>query len=286
MRQGQLLLILVCSAVIFTLFFFGKRSLTVEEAMALKASKKAETETQTEVKRVNFVEVIENVKTKLEKAQADSLGFLNSKVESATADLERAEALEELAEFWQRQGFVEIAAHYYIDIAELENSADKWGRAAETNSIAFKIARDSALVQHYVDKSIKSFEKALSLQPDRLDYKIGLATGLIDGRNEVMQGVLMLREVTEADSLNTKANLILGRLAIVSGQFDKAERRLRIVTQEDPMNAEAFYYLGEALGNNGKKDEAAEAFKQCKKLVKSPTFAKELDEIIKRVLDI
>ncbi len=288
MRRSQLILLLTCLGITFALFTFGKRGLTVEEALAAKAEKKAEAQNESneEGKRINFTEVIANVKTKLKKAQADSLGFLGSAVEEAEKPEQKLAALEDLADFWKRQGFMEIAAHYYVDIAELENTAEKWNRAGETNAISFKMARDSALVQHYVDKSIKSFEKALSLQPDNLDYKIGVATGLIDGRNEVMQGVMMLRDVTTTDSLNTRANLILARLAIVSGQFDKAERRLKIVTKQDPENAEAFYYLGEALANSGKKEEAAAAFEDCKKLVNSESFSSELDDLIEKMLDI
>ena len=71
--------------------------------------------------------------------------------------------------------------------------------------------------------------------------------------------------------------MILGKLAIQSGQFDKAERRLAMVVSRQPDNTEAMYFLAEAYKGLGQKEKAVEWFEQCKKLVNNPDFSAEID---------
>ena len=78
-------------------------------------------------------------------------------------------------------------------------------------------------------------------------------------------------------------NLILGRLAVVSGQYDKAIARLEKLTKQHPKNAEAFYHLAEAYRAVGKNDDAIKALEQCKKLVNDPAFSAQIDNYIQQI---
>jgi cytochrome c-type biogenesis protein CcmH/NrfG len=95
-----------------------------------------------------------------------------------------------------------------------------------------------------------------------------------------MKGVVLLREVTSKDSTNISANIILAKLAIQSGQLDKAINRLELVLSLRPDNTEAMYFLAEAYKNQGNKEKAISLFEQCKKLVNNPDFTKEIDNYI------
>ena len=77
-------------------------------------------------------------------------------------------------------------------------------------------------------------------------------------------------------------NLILGRLAVVSGQYDKAIARLGKLTTLDPKNAEAWFHLAEAYRAVGKNEEAIKSLEQCKSLVNDPAFSAQIDSYIKQ----
>ena len=94
----------------------------------------------------------------------------------------------------------------------------------------------------------------------------------------------MLRDVTAVDSINVPANFMLGRMAIVSGQFDKAIQRFERVVRQEPTNAEAYYLLADSYLAVGQKEKAIEALKNCKKLIKNPTFATEIDKYINKII--
>jgi len=121
----------------------------------------------------------------------------------------------------------------------------------------------------------------LELNPDNVDAKIALATCYTEGTGETMKGVTLLREVTQKDSNNISANIILGKLAIQSGQFDKAIKRLELVLNLRPENTEALYFLAEAYKGKGDKEKAILLFEKCKMMVNNPDFTKEIDNYIK-----
>ncbi len=72
--------------------------------------------------------------------------------------------------------------------------------------------------------------------------------------------------------------LLLGRMSIQSGQFDKAIGRFETVLQQDPENKEALYFLAQAWEGKGDKKKAIELLEKCKKLVNHPGFSKEIDQ--------
>lgn len=78
-------------------------------------------------------------------------------------------------------------------------------------------------------------------------------------------------------------NLALGRLAVVSGQYDKAAARLEKVVQLHPDNAEAYFHLAEAYRALGKKEEAIRALESCKLLVEDADFRAQIDSYINQI---
>jgi len=96
-----------------------------------------------------------------------------------------------------------------------------------------------------------------------------------------MKGVGVLRELTAKDPNHIPANLMLGKMSIQSGQFDKAILRFETVLKQEPKNKEALYFLAEAYKGKGDKKKAIELFEQCKNIVNNPSFSKDIDEYIK-----
>lgn len=190
-------------------------------------------------------------------------------------------ACKDAAEYWEKKNDLNIAAKYYKKGAFLENTEKSITFAGNLFLAILQRTGEAETRKWQALQAIECFNKALEINPNNTDNKIALATSYTDGTGETMKGVTLLREVTQADSNNVSANIILGKLAIQSGQLDKAIKRLERVLSIRPDNTEAMYFLAEAYKNQGNKQKALELFEQCKKLVDNPEFAKEIDSYIK-----
>lgn len=198
----------------------------------------------------------------------------------AAEKLNKPESYRDLAEFWEKQKDLNLAAFYYKRGAFLENT-EKSVTFAGNLFLAILQRTDKPDFRRWqAREAIEIFNKALEINPSNLDSKIALATCYTEGTGETMKGVTLLREVTQQDSNNVSANIILGKLAIQSGQLDKAIRRLEHVLMIEPKNTEAMYFLAEAYKNQGNKAKAIELFENCKRIVNSPDFSKEIDNYI------
>ncbi len=275
------MLIFVSLLLILGLFFFGQRTNTqnqpsMKDAQTMSSSPKAAS--------IDFERLSINLQQKLDSLQKDSLQLLTTVWKESQTPNDKVSALNNLAYYWERLGYVEMAANYYQKSAQVDSIAKNWKRAGDKLGLAFRIAGDSSLRSYFLENAISAYQNAKQLDTANLETQIDLASCYIDGYpnqpNLLMQGVMSLLDISRKDSLNIRANLILGRMSIVSGQYDKALNRLNIVTTHDPSNEEGFYYLGELYAVQGEKEKAKEAFNKCKKLTKNPTFAKDLDRII------
>lgn len=224
----------------------------------------------------------------IDKWQAESIAKLNEPANSkateltAKADKENTPvACKDIAEFWEKNENLNLAAKYYKKGAFLENTEKSITFAGNLLLTLMSRTEDPAVRKWQASEAIECFTKASEMNPDNLDTKIALATCYTEGTGETMKGVTLLREVTAKDSTNISANIILGKMAIQSGQLDKAVRRLELVLSLRPDNTEAMYFLAEAYKGQGNKTKAIELFEQCKKLVNNPDFSKEIDNYIK-----
>lgn len=186
-------------------------------------------------------------------------------------------ACKDLAEFWEAHDDLTAAANYYKKGAILENTEKSLTFAGQLLLVLMQRTQDQAIRTWQAKEAIDCFSRVLEKNPSNNDTKIALATCYTEGTGETMKGVTLLREVTASDSTHIAANVILGKLAIQSGQFDKAERRLAMVVSRQPDNTEAMYFLAEAYKGLGQKEKAVEWFEKCKKLVNNPDFSAEID---------
>ncbi len=191
------------------------------------------------------------------------------------------EICRDLAEYWEKKNEIDIAAYFYKNGAFLENTEKSLTFAGQLLLAIMSRTDNQPIRRWQAMEAIECFEKTLQLNPENIDAKVALATCYTEGTGETMKGVTLLREVTQKDSTNISANIILGKLAIQSGQFDKAQRRLEMVLGLRPDNTEAMYFLAEAYKGLGQKDKAIEMFEKCKTLVNNPDFAREIDNYIK-----
>ncbi len=239
---------------------------------------------------IDFERLVGNLKDKIPNSQKEKIVAAEKKLTAAKQIPQRIEALTSLVKCWEDVRYWEIAALYQRQIAQTDSTKQHWQQAAERLSTSFRISEDSLMQAYLLQKAVAAYQTLLKIDSTDTNAKINLAACYIDGyptlTPKVMQGVFILREITQRDSTNIEANMVLARAAITSGQYDRALERLQRVVRHDPQHAEAYYFMGEVYNALGNKEKSIEAFKECKKTTKNPTFAAELDKIIKQLSNL
>jgi cytochrome c-type biogenesis protein CcmH/NrfG len=128
--------------------------------------------------------------------------------------------------------------------------------------------------------AVALFEQAQAMAPSDTT-KMDLAAAYIDGAGETMKGVQMLLGIVRENPSNVPAALMLGKMAIESGQWDKATARFESVLKIDPDNREALYFLAESYKGSGNRAKAIETFERVKKAVGNPDFSRDIDAYLK-----
>ena len=185
-----------------------------------------------------------------------------------------------LAKTWQQHKQFPVAAYYYAKAAKLENSEKKLNFAGQFFLDILHDAGSAEMQMWEAEEAVACFQRSLELNPDNDTAKMALAAGYIEGTGETMKGVQLLLGIVREKPGNIAANLMLGRMSIQSGQYDKAIQRYETVLQQEPENTEALYFLAEAWKGKGNKQKAIELLEKCKKIVNKPEFSRDIDEYI------
>ncbi len=195
-------------------------------------------------------------------SRADSLRNLEKSLEKLQGEA-RIAALQTLASRWEAAGFPAVGAERYRLAAELDPSNPKpWAVAGDHFFELIPGAKEDGERVDYVFHAIYCYEKTLDVNPTDYQRKIRLADCYTDYQGNVMQGVVLLREVAEADPSNADAQLRLGRFALMSGQADKAIERFRTVLSGDSLNLPARILLAQTLANSQDLAGAGETLRE------------------------
>ncbi|MEM7162688.1 MAG: tetratricopeptide repeat protein [Bacteroidota bacterium] len=125
-----------------------------------------------------------------------------------------------------------------------------------------------------------SIENAEQANVELSESEKTIKTALTLVRSEApMQGILMLRDLSEKEPDNIDAHWHLGELSVESGQFEKAIMRFEKVivldNSENPKYKKAYFYLGNLYANLSQNDKAIESFNQLLELEPSEEMKKE-----------
>jgi len=185
-----------------------------------------------------------------------------------------------LSAVWQHNNQLQVAAFYGGKAAKLENSGKKLTFAGQIFLQLMENEQSPSVQMWDAGQAVSCLEQSMKVDPDNEETKLALATGYIEGTGEPMRGVQILLAIIHDKPDDIPANLLLGRMSIQSGQYDKAVGRLETVLKKEPENREALYFLAQAYEGKGDKKKAIELLEQCKKIVNNPGFSKEIDQHI------
>jgi len=279
--KKQLILVSAGIVLLFTLFLFGRTTSSKSLAAAEKTDKSS-------VKVFDIAQYITLEKAKLTPNQYIVATKLDNSLIAANSAVNKIEANQALAAFWKDSAkSFEPYAFYISEGSKLDNSEKNLTFAARIFLNNLRAEKDEVKLNWETTSAINLFERALKLNPDNDDLKIGLGSCYIygKGRNgnpqETMQGIQQLLSVVRKDSNNMQAQMMLGVGGLVSGQFDKSIERLNKVVTLQPQNAEAVAYLADAYAGKGDKANAVKWYNVSKRLLNNPHYTEEVDARIK-----
>jgi tetratricopeptide (TPR) repeat protein len=279
-KKQPLILSLVGLVTIAILFFFGR---TTEPKKPMPAMPMASL-----AKPFDIQKFIDSSKTTISPSQAIYLSKLENGISRGDVPAQQIQAYNSLAAFWKDSiRAFEPYAHYIYESSKLENSEKNLTFAAQIFLEAIRAEHDEAKLNWETTSAVELFEKAILLNPDNQDLKIGLGSCYIFGTGrsgdpqQTMKGIQELLSVVKKDSSNMKAQFVLGVGGFVSGQYDKAIHRFTLVISSQPDNMEAIAFLADAYAAKGDKENAIKWYNVSKRLANNPEYSKEVDERIK-----
>lgn len=178
-----------------------------------------------------------------------------------------------------------FAAFYHSLKASQSEDALLWELAGDRQySVSSNDAYDPAFNQFLVQEAINSYQKAIELDSNLLDVQVKLGSIFVETSPQPMQGISLLMNVIEKDSMHVNANLSLGKFGIISGQYDKAIGRLEKVLSLQPQNTEALFFAAEAYKGLGNNQQAIVYLEKCQSLIDNEELKQEIDALMQQLL--
>jgi len=258
MTRGQFASILSSVALVLILYFGCERRAPefrgIEESRSLN------------LELVAIENLLQEAKPTLEAADLAQLTNYEMVLHDAADDSLKIEAMKKLSGKWYDLGHPAIAGHYAFEIAVLNPNEDSWAIAGTTYSICIQRAEVQELKDYCTTKAVSAFENAISVNPDNVDHKINLALAYVENptTGNPMQGIQMLLTLQETYPENVGVLTNLARLAIKTGQFDRALERLTSALRIEPDNTLANCLMVSTLQSVNRDEEAKVYMEKCK----------------------
>ncbi|MFD2889793.1 tetratricopeptide repeat protein [Chitinophaga cymbidii] len=281
MRRNQLLLIGLAVAAVTVLYAFGRITPKVQEHDHAHASGGAMPQGQAAV--ADFKDLLQKAKERVPAEKLAEITGLENTVVRGDVKSQQITAYMQLYTLWDSLNELPVAAYYLAEAAKLENSGKSLTFAANLFLDHLSHTQDAGVRMWEANNAMELLDKAIALQPNNDTLKIKLGSLLVSNTNEPMKGIAMLRDVAERNPDFLDAQLTLANFSITSGQFDKAIERMETVLKSRPDEPKALFLLAVAYQNKGEKDKAVDLLRQCRKLIKDPSLAAEIDEYIKSI---
>ncbi len=211
----------------------------------------------------NITEHLQHAKEKLTASQIAIVNQLENNISRGDVKSQLQKQYAQLANFWKDSiKAFEVYAYYLSEAAKLDNSEKNLTFAAQLILANMRGEEHEALKIWEAETASDLFERALKLDPDNDNLKVGLGScyvygkGMIGDAAETMKGIQQLLQVVRKDSGNMKAQLVLGIGGVISRQYDKAVERLNKAVAFDANNLEAVSWLADAYAGAGDKANA------------------------------
>ncbi len=188
-----------------------------------------------------------------------------------------------LALLFHEKGESVIEAYYTAQAGKAEKSKEKLERAGDLFEATSSISNSDDMKGYLLEKAVETYQNAYNLDSTNINLRMKYAGSLIEQGASPMQGIAMLLDIVKKDPNNADAQLMLGKFAMMSGQFEKAVQRLEKVISLRPQSNDALFLLAMAYENKGDKGKALEILQKCESQEKNPELKKEIGSYIERL---
>lgn len=281
-KKQQLILLGAGLLILSSLLFFGTTVAKKDPASTKTAGNKPS------APAFNIVNYVSEAKEKLSVPQLDYVNKLENSISRGDVKEQQIKVYNQLAAFWDDSLHEhELHLFYTSESAKLVNSEKNLTFAAQMMLDDLRNESNGALRGWKGEQAIDLFERAIAVNPDNVNLKVGLGSCYVFGKGmagdpqETMKGIQQLLQVVRNDSMNMQAQLVLGIGGVISNQYTKAVDRLLIVTKNQPENLEAVSWLADAYAGVGDKPNALKWYEISKRMVNNPAYSKEVDERVK-----
>lgn len=252
-------IVLATGFLLFSLLYFGfspkpKKIASIESNRVISSA------------TVDINNLIRAVQDSLSSDQRSYLITLEKEIEASENESNKTNLLKRLSSKWFEYGQPQIAGFYAEKVAEVENTVEAWSITGTTYAAAFKGKFSEKVKDFALTNATAAFENAISLDPSAMQPKVNLALCYVEKplKDNPMKGILMLVDLNKQYPDNPLVLTNLGRLAIQTGQWDKAIQRLGRAVEIDPTNRNANCLLAQAYAETGEKEKATIYMEKCK----------------------
>ena len=208
--------------------------------------------------------LLPQAKSALSPMQSSEIMALEQSLNQANADTQKVVTLlKQLSGRWYEFGNPAISGGYAEQVAALLNVDSAWSIAGTTYAICLQATADQKVRSFCMERAISTFENAISLNPQNIAHRVNLALCYAENppQNEPMKGPQMLLALNQEHPNNVLILNSLARLAIKTGQFDRAKERLEQAYVQEPQNINTICLLAQVYNAVG-DTQKAEAFAQ------------------------
>ncbi len=220
------------------------------------------------IESTDISNILQTAKSQLTALQGSEVLALEQQLKQAVTDEAKVEVLKKLSGAWYQLGQPAVAGTYAQDIAELTGTEEAWSIAGTTYAICLQNVQEDKVRSYCMNRAIKAFENAISINPGNLAHRVNLALCYTENppRDNPMKGILMLRELNEQQPDNVLVLNSLARLALKTNQLGRAMERLEQSYKIEPQNPNTVCLLAQVYQSLGQSAKASEFAQKCKAL--------------------
>lgn len=251
------LIVIALSVLLFVILIFGCDTTPPE----IRGKEKSMSQT---IEATSVQNILKQAQSKMSREELAVIDLLNKEL-NETPDSLQKDKLIALSSKWYEMGNAAMAGHYAQKVAELDNQEQSWAVSGTTYTLCLKSTEDPKIKDFCTGRAMKSFENALSLNPENVEHRINMALVKVENppNGQPMTGILELIELNKSYPNNVSIMNQLARLAIRTNQIDKAIARLNTAIAIEPDNTTTNCLLAEALTLAGKESEGEKYKEKC-----------------------
>ncbi|MBK7872556.1 MAG: tetratricopeptide repeat protein [Saprospiraceae bacterium] len=257
MTKMQLAVIGVGLALVLVLYFVFDTKPKAQKALEKSRALAAES--------TSIDALLPEAKSALSPAQSAEILALEQNLSKVSLDTQKVALLKQLSGRWYAFGNPAIAGGYAEQVATLINADSAWSIAGTTYAICLQATADQKVRNFCTERAISAFENAISLNPENVAHRVNLALCYAENppQNEPMKGPQMLLELNQQHPNNVLILNSLARLAIKTGQYDRAKERLEQAYAQAPQNINTICLLAQVYNAIGDTQKAEEFGQKC-----------------------